>query len=94
MCKWNNKSNNEKFEIILFNKEVGKGALNYTLISLDIIKSNLDKFNGAEITYQPDFKVPINKTMIKGNNKNNTFKILLNENYSYFITSLKKISHI
>ena len=57
---------------------------------MDIIKPNLDKFNGAEITYQPDFKVPINKTMIKGNNKNNTFKILLNENYNYFITSLKK----
>ena len=62
---------------------------------MDITKPNLDKCNGAEITYQPDFKVPINKTMIKGNNKNNTFKILLNENYNYFITSLKKnITHL
>ena len=62
---------------------------------MDITKPNLDKFNDAEITYQTDFKVPINKTMIKGNNKNNTFKILLNENYNYFITSLKKnITHL
>ena len=62
---------------------------------MDITKPNLDYFNGAEITYQPDFKVPINKAMIKGNNKNNTFKILLKENYSYFITSLKKnITHL
>ena len=81
----------KKFGIKLFNKGVRKGFLNNTLISLDISKPNLDIFNTMEILSQPDFKASVNKTMIQGNNKSNTFKILLKENYSHYITSLKKI---
>ena len=81
----------KKFGIKLFNKGVRKGFLNNTLISLDISKPNLDIFNTMEILSQPNFKASVNKTMIQGNNKNNTFKILLKENYSHYITSLKKI---
>ena len=81
----------KKFGIKLFNKGVRKGFLNNTLISLDISKPNLDIFNTMEILSQPKFKTSVNKTMIQGNNKNNTFKILLKENYSHYITSLKKI---
>ena len=44
-----------------------------------------------EIISKTDFKASINKTMIQGNNKNNNFEILLKENYSHYITSLKKI---
>ena len=81
----------KKFGLKLFNKGVRKGFLNNTLVSLDISKPNLDIFNTMEILSQPKFKTSINKTMIQGNNKNNTFKILLKENYSHYITSLKKI---
>ena len=52
--------------------------------------TNLDIFNTMEILSQPDFKASINKAMNQGNNKNNTFKILIKENYSHYITSLKK----
>ena len=81
----------KKFGLKLFNKGVRKGFLNNTLVSLDISKPNLDIFNTMEILTQPKFKASVNKTMIQGNNKNNTFKILLKENYSHYITSLKKI---
>ena len=81
----------KKFGLKLFNKGVRKGFLNNTLVSLDISKPNLDIFNTMEILSQPKFKASVNKTMIQGNNKNNTFKILLKENYSHYITSLKKI---
>jgi len=81
----------KKFGLKLFNKGVRKGFLNNTLVSLDISKPNLDIFNTMEILSQPKFKTSVNKTMIQGNNKNNTFKILLKENYSHYITSLKKI---
>ena len=81
----------KKFGLKLFNKGVRKGFLNNTLVSLDISKPNLDIFNTMEILSQPNFKASVNKTMIQGNNKNNTFKILLKENYSHYITSLKKI---
>ena len=81
----------KKFGLKLFNKGIRKGFLNNTLVSLDISKPNLDIFNTMEILSQPKFKTSVNKTMIQGNNKNNTFKILLKENYSHYITSLKKI---
>ena len=64
------------------------GFLNNTLLLLD--NTNLDIFNTMEILSQPDFKASINKAMNQGNNKNNTFKILIKENYSHYITSLKK----
>ena len=83
----------KKFGIKLFNKGVRKGFLNNSIISLDINKPNLEMFYGMEFLTQPSVKASANKTMIQrnSNNKNNTFKILLNENYIHYLSSLKKI---
>ena len=81
----------KKFGIKLFNKGVRKGFLNNSLISPDITKPNLEIFNTMEILTQPKFKTSVNKTVIQDNNKNNTFKILLKENYSHYMKTLKKI---
>ena len=81
----------KKIGIKSVNKGVRKGFRNNILISLDITKQNLDIINTMEIISQPDFKASINTALIQGNNKNNTLKILLKENYSHYITSLKKI---
>ena len=81
----------KKFGIKLFNKGVRKGFLNNSLISPDISKPNLEIFNTMEILTQPKFKTSVNKTVIQDNNKNNTFKILLKENYSHYMKTLKKI---
>ena len=84
----------KKFGLRLFNKGVRKGFLNNSLVSLDISKPNLEIFNTMEVLTKPTFKVSVNKTVIpnnNNNNKHNTFKILLKENYSHYITSLKKI---
>ena len=81
----------KKFGIKLFNKGVRKGFLNNSLISPDISKPNLEIFNTMEVLSQPTFKSSVNKTMIQNNNKNITFKILLKENYSLYISSIKKI---
>ena len=81
----------KKFGIKLFNKGVRKGFLNNSLISPEVSKPNLEIFNTMEILSQPLFKASVNKTVIHNNNKNNTFKILLKENYSHYIKSLKKI---
>ena len=81
----------KKFGIKLFNKGVRKGFLNNTIVNLDVSKPNLEIFNTMEILSQPVFKTSVNKTMIQNNNKNTTFKILLKENYSHYISSIKKI---
>ena len=86
----------KKFGLKLFNKGVKKGYLNNTIISSDMNKPmlNLDIFNTLEVLEQPNFKISINKTMIQDNNNNNkayTFKLLLKENYSRYIATLKKI---
>ena len=83
----------KKFGIKLFNKGVRKGFLNNSIISLDINKPNLEMFYGMEFLTQPSVKASANKTMIQkySNNKSNTFKILLNENYIHYLSSLKKI---
>ena len=82
----------KKFGIKLFNKGVRKGFLNNTLVSPDISKPNLEIFNTMEVLTQPVFKTSVNKTTIHdNNNKNFTFKILLKENYSHYISSIKKI---
>ena len=81
----------KKFGIKLFNKGVRKGFLNNSIVNLDVSKPNLEIFNTMEILSQPVFKKSVNKTMIQNNNKNTTFKILLKENYSHYISSIKKI---
>ena len=101
LLNWKSQSVNEilnqpikdkkKFSLNFFNKGVRKGFLNNTTMSIDINKPlvNLDIFNSLEVLTEPTFKVAHNRTMAQDINKNNTFKILLKENYSHYITSLK-----
>ena len=101
LLNWKSQSVNEilnqpikdkkKFSLNFFNKGVRKGFLNNTTMSIDINKPlvNLDIFNSLEVLTEPTFKVAHNRTMAQDINKNNTFKILLKENYSQYITSLK-----
>ena len=81
----------KKFSLNLFGKGIRKGFLNNTMISPDMNKPllNLDIFNSLEVLTEPTFKVAVNRTMSQEMNKNNTFKILLKENYSQYITILK-----
>ena len=81
----------KKFALNLFGKGIRKGFLNNTMISPDMNKPllNLDIFNSLEVLTEPTFKVAVNRTMSQEMNKNNTFKILLKENYSQYITILK-----
>ena len=101
LLNWKSQSVNEilnqpikdkkKFSLNFFNKGVRKGFLNNTTMAIDINKPlvNLDIFNSLEVLTEPTFKVAHNRTMAQDINKNNTFKILLKENYSHYITSLK-----
>ena len=101
LLNWKSQSVNEilnqpikdkkKFSLNFFNKGVRKGFLNNTTMAIDINKPlvNLDIFNSLEVLTEPTFKVAHNRTMAQDINKNNTFKILLKENYSQYITSLK-----
>jgi hypothetical protein len=101
LLNWKSQSVNEilnqplkekkKFAFNLFNNGIRKGFLNNTMISSDLNKPllNLDIFNTLEVLTDPIFKVAPNKTMSQEMNKNNTFKILLKENYSQYITNLK-----
>jgi len=101
LLNWKSQSVNEilnqpikdkkKFTLNIFNKGVRKGFLNNTTMAIDINKSlvNLDMFNSLEVLTEPAFKVAHNKTMAADMNKNNSFKILLKENYSHYIASLK-----
>ena len=101
LLNWKSQSVNEilnqpikdkkKFTLNIFNKGVRKGFLNNTTMAIDINKSlvNLDMFNSLEVLTEPSFKVAHNKTMAADMNKNNSFKILLKENYSHYIASLK-----
>ena len=101
LLNWKSQSVNEilnqpikdkkKFSLNFFNKGVRKGFLNNTTMAIDINKPlvNLDIFNSLEVLTEPIFKVAHNRTMAQDINKNNTFKILLKENYSQYITSLK-----
>ncbi len=101
LLNWKSQSVNEivnqplkekkKFTFNLFNNGIRKGFLNNTMISSDLNKPllNLDIFNTLEVLTEPTFKVTVNKTMSQEMNKNNTFKILLKENYSQYITNLK-----
>ena len=81
----------KKFSFNLFNHGIRKGFLNNTMIIEDMNKPllNLDIYNSLEVLTEPTFKIAVNKTMSQDINKNNTFKILLKENYSQYITSLK-----
>ncbi len=81
----------KKFALNLFGKGIRKGFLNNTMISPDMNKPllNLDIFNSLEVLTEPTFKVAVNRTISQEMNKNNTFKILLKENYSQYITILK-----
>ena len=99
LLNWRSQSVNEilnqpfkekkKFSLNFFNKGIKKGFLNNTMIVTDINKPNLDIFNSLEVLTDPIFKVTVNKTMTQEMNKNSTFKILLKENYTEYITSLK-----
>ena len=101
LLNWKSQSVNEilnqpikdkkKFSLNFFNKGVRKGFLNNTTMAIDINKPllNSDIFNSLEVLTEPTFKVAHNRTMAQEMNKNNTFKILLKENYSQYITSLK-----
>jgi len=101
LLNWKSQSVNEilnqpikdkkKFSLNFFNKGLRKGFLNNTTMAIDINKPllNLDIFNSLEVLTEPTFKVAHNRTMAQDMNKNNTFKILLKENYSQYITSLK-----
>ena len=101
LLNWKSQSVNEilnqpikdkkKFSLNFFNKGVRKGFLNNTTMAIDINKPlvNLDIFNSLEVLTEPTFKVAHNRTMAADINKNNTFKILLKENYSNYISSLK-----
>ena len=101
LLNWKSQSVNEilnqpikdkkKFSLNFFNKGVRKGFLNNTTMAIDINKPllNLDIFNSLEVLTEPTFKVSHNRTMATDMNKNNTFKILLKENYSQYIASLK-----
>ena len=101
LLNWKSQSVNEilnqplkekkKFAFNLFNNGIRKGFLNNTMISSDLNKPllNLDIFNTLEVLTDPIFKVAPNKTMSQEMNKNSTFKILLKENYSQYITNLK-----
>ena len=81
----------KKFGLNLFGKGIRKGFLNNTMISPEMNKPllNLDIFNSLEVLTEPTFKVAVNRTVSQDINKNNTFKILLKENYSQYITILK-----
>ena len=81
----------KKFAFNFFGNGIRKGFLNNTMISPEMNKPllNLDIFNTLEVLTEPTFKVAVNKTMSQDLNKNNTFKILLKENYSQYITILK-----
>ena len=104
LLNWKSQSINEilnqplkekkKFSSLFSNKKIKKGFLNNSMIFSDSFKPNLnlDLFNSLEVLTQPTFKLDINKTVTQDiNNKNNTFKILLKENYSQYITGLKRI---
>ena len=81
----------KKFSFNFFGNKIRKGFLNNTIISPDMNKPllNLDIFNNLEVLTEPTFKVAANRTMSLDINKNNTFKILLKENYSQYISILK-----
>ena len=81
----------KKFAFKFFNNKIRKGFLNNTIISPEMNKPllNLDIFNTLEVLTQPTFKISVNKTMSQDINKNNTFKILLKENYTQYIKLLK-----
>ena len=81
----------KKFAFNFFGNGIRKGFLNNTMISPEMNKPllNLDIFNTLEVLTEPTFKVAVNKTMSQDLNKNNTFKILLKENYSQYISLLK-----
>ena len=81
----------KKFSFNFFGNKIRKGFLNNTIISPEMNKPllNLDIFNSLEVLTEPTFKVAVNRTMSQDINKNNTFKILLKENYSQYISLLK-----
>ena len=81
----------KKFAFNFLNKGIRKGFLNNSMMYPEMNKPllNLDIFNTLEVITEPTFKVAVNKTMSQDINKNNTFKILLKENYTQYIKLLK-----
>ena len=81
----------KKFAFNLFNKGIKKGYLNNSMMFPEMNKPlvDLNIFNRLEVITEPTFKVAVNKTMSQDINKNNTFKILLKENYTQYIKLLK-----